>query len=184
MPDLSRRLFVLGSPMLLAGCASSRRLSVSSLFEGFSDSGYDYRSIYAGGIDNGYTFPAVDLRKIDPLYLRREVADPTGEKPGTIVIDPDNDRGKALEGYADIWKADPKAWRFLTGSLPEVRTVAELFGMSFWSDEGFLTHPFHTVVIDRNGRLAANIEGNQFTAKQLGDFVQTVLSPGRGQHGS
>jgi protein SCO1 len=96
----------------------------------------------------------------------------------TIVIDPDNDRGKALEGYADIWKADPKAWRFLTGSLPEVRTVAELFGMNFWSDEGFLTHPFHTVVIDRNGRLAANIEGNQFTAKQLGDFVQTVLQKG------
>jgi lipoprotein-anchoring transpeptidase ErfK/SrfK len=90
MPDLSRRLFVLGSPMLLAGCASSRRLSVGSLFEPFSDSGYDYRSIYAGGIDNGHTFPAVDLRKIDPLYLRREVTDPTGEKPGTIVIDPDN----------------------------------------------------------------------------------------------
>jgi protein SCO1/2 len=93
----------------------------------------------------------------------------------TIVIDPDNDQGKALQGYAGIWKADPGSWRFLTGSLPEVRTVAELFGMSFWSDEGFLTHPFHTVVIDRSGRLAANIEGNQFAATQLGDLVQTVL---------
>ena len=93
----------------------------------------------------------------------------------TIVIDPDSDRDKALQVYADTWKAHAREWRFLTGSLPEVRSVAELFGMSFWSDEGFLTHPFHTVVIDRNGRLAANVEGNQFTATQLGDLVQTVL---------
>lgn len=93
----------------------------------------------------------------------------------TIVIDPDQDRGKALERYADTWKADPAAWRFLTGSLPEVRGVAERFGMNFWSDEGFLTHTFHTVVIDRNGNLAANLEGNQFTAQQLGDLVESVL---------
>jgi len=93
----------------------------------------------------------------------------------TIVIDPDNDRGKALDQYADTWKANPAAWHFLTGPLPDVRGVAELFGMNFWSDEGFLTHTFHTVVIDREGHLAANLEGNQFNADQLGDLVETVL---------
>jgi protein SCO1 len=93
----------------------------------------------------------------------------------TIVIDPDNDQGKALERYADTWKADPATWHFLTGKLSDVRSVAELFGMDFWNDEGFLTHSFHTVVVDREGRLAANLEGNQFTAKQLGDLVETVL---------
>lgn len=93
----------------------------------------------------------------------------------TIVIDPDQDRGKALARYADTWKADPQVWHFLTGSLDDVRDVAELFGMDFWSSEGFLTHTFHTVVIDREGKLAANLEGNQFTAEQLGDLVGTVL---------
>jgi protein SCO1/2 len=93
----------------------------------------------------------------------------------TIVIDPDQDRGKALERYAGTWKADPAAWHFLTGSLIDVQNVAELFGMNFWSGEGFLTHSFHTVVIDRDGKLAANLEGNQFTAGQLGDMVETVL---------
>jgi protein SCO1/2 len=96
----------------------------------------------------------------------------------TIVIDSDNDRDKALQEYADIWKAHPQGWRFLTGPLPQVRVVAEVFGMSFWNDEGFLTHPFHTAAIDRSGRLAANIEGNQFTAVQLGDLVQAVLRTG------
>lgn len=93
----------------------------------------------------------------------------------TIVIDPDQDRGKALETYAETWKADPQAWRFLTGSVGDVRSVAEAFGMDFWSDEGFLTHSFHTAVIDREGKLAANLEGNEFTAGQLGDLVETVL---------
>lgn len=101
----------------------------------------------------------------------------------TIVIDPDNDRDKALEKFADTWKADPATWHFLTGKLSDVRSVAELFGMNFWNDEGFLTHSFHTVVVDREGRLAANLEGNQFTAEQLGDLVETVLRrPDRNPH--
>jgi cytochrome oxidase Cu insertion factor (SCO1/SenC/PrrC family)/Cu/Ag efflux protein CusF len=93
----------------------------------------------------------------------------------TIVIDPDNDQGNALGRYADTWKADPATWHFLTGQLTDIQKIAELFGMNFWSDDGFLTHSFHTVVIDREGRLAANLDGNQFTAQQLGDLVQTVL---------
>jgi lipoprotein-anchoring transpeptidase ErfK/SrfK len=90
MPDLSRRLFMLGAPFLLAGCASSRRLSADSLFDGMGGSDYDYRAIYAGGEDNGYPIPAIDLSKIDPQFFRREVSDPTGEAPGTIVVDPEN----------------------------------------------------------------------------------------------
>ena len=93
----------------------------------------------------------------------------------TIVIAPEEDKGKALEHYADTWKADPATWRFLTGSLADVSAVAEHFGMDFWSGEGFLTHSFHTVVIDREGRLAANLEGNEFSAEQLGDLVEVVL---------
>jgi hypothetical protein len=31
------------------------------------------------------------------------------------------------------------------------------------------------VIIDRHGKLAANFEGSEFTAEQLGDFVEAVL---------
>ena len=94
----------------------------------------------------------------------------------TIMIDPANDQGNALAQYADTWKADPATWHFLTGPLASVEAVAELFGMNFWSDEGLLTHSFRTVLIDRDGRLAANLEGNQFSSAQLGDLVESVLS--------
>ncbi|MFZ0303308.1 MAG: SCO family protein [Terracidiphilus sp.] len=93
----------------------------------------------------------------------------------TIVIDPDQDQGEALARFANTWKADPKAWHFLTGKLDDVHNVAELFGMDFWNEDDFITHTLHTVIIDREGRLAANIEGNQFTSEQLGDLVATVL---------
>jgi len=93
----------------------------------------------------------------------------------TVVIEPDHDQGDELRRYADTWKADWASWRFLTGSVADIHAVASRFGMDFWNYEGFLTHTFHTVVIDRDGRLAANLEGNQFTAEQLGDLVQTVL---------
>jgi len=94
----------------------------------------------------------------------------------TIVIDPANDQGKALDRYADTWKADPNAWHFLTGPVETIRSIAESFGMNFWSDEGFLIHSFHTVVIDRQGKMAANLEGNQFSAEQLGDLVEAVIA--------
>ena len=93
----------------------------------------------------------------------------------TIVIEPDHDQGQALAHYADTWKADWSAWRFLPGPLADIHAIAERFGMDFWNNEGYLTHSFHTVVIDRDGRLAANLEGNQFTADQLSDLVGTVL---------
>ena len=94
----------------------------------------------------------------------------------TIVIEPGHDQGQALAHYADTWKAQPSSWHFLTGPLEDIHNIAAQFGMDFWNDDGYLTHTFHPLVIDRDGRLAANLEGNQFTADQLGDLVGTVLS--------
>jgi protein SCO1 len=94
----------------------------------------------------------------------------------TVMIDPEHDRGEVLSQYAAAWKADPAVWHFLTGPLQEVKLVAGMFGMNFWGNEGLVTHSLRTVVIDRQGRLAANLEGNQFTSQQLGDLVATVMN--------
>jgi protein SCO1/2 len=50
-----------------------------------------------------------------------------------------------------------------------------MFGVDVWQDEAELMHSLHTVVIDRDEKLAVNLEGNQFTARQLGDLVETIL---------
>jgi protein SCO1/2 len=93
----------------------------------------------------------------------------------TIVLDPEHDQRQALLDYARVWTTEPRAWHFLTGPATDVRRVAGYFGVEFWRDEGALIHSLNTAVIDRQGRLAANLEGNTFTASQLSDLVVTVL---------
>jgi protein SCO1 len=93
----------------------------------------------------------------------------------TVTFDPQRDSPEVLARYGQTWKADPKTWHFLTGSLADVRRVTNMFGMDFFPDEGLMNHSLHTAVIDRHGKLVANIEGNQFTADQLADLVAAVL---------
>jgi protein SCO1/2 len=94
----------------------------------------------------------------------------------SISFDPAHDTPEVLAKYSNTWKADPSSWRFLTGTPDEVKAVCRMFGLNFWPDEGTLAHALHTLVIDREGKLAANFEGNQFSAEQLGDFVETTLN--------
>ena len=93
----------------------------------------------------------------------------------SVTIDPVHDTPEVLAKYAATWKADAKSWHFLTGPEADVKAVSRRFGVNFWPDEGALTHSLHTVVIDRQGKLAANFEGNEFTAEQLGDFVAAEM---------
>jgi lipoprotein-anchoring transpeptidase ErfK/SrfK len=45
---------------------------------------------YAALNDERFPVPAINISKIDPKYLRQEVAYSTSEEPGTIVVDPTN----------------------------------------------------------------------------------------------
>ncbi|MGA2135808.1 MAG: SCO family protein [Bryobacteraceae bacterium] len=109
--------------------------------------------------------------------LQRRFADRLGRDLVllSVSIDPVHDTPDVLAKYATTWKADARYWHFLTGPEPEVKRVCRRFGVNFWPDEGALTHSLHTIIIDRRGNLAANFEGNEFTAEQLGDFVEAVL---------
>lgn len=93
----------------------------------------------------------------------------------TITFDPARDQPDVLERYARQWKPDPDAWRFLTGAVPDVQRVLEMFGVSAFPDEGLMDHTLHTALVDRNGQLAANIEGNQYSTDQLADLTRSVL---------
>lgn len=92
----------------------------------------------------------------------------------TVTFDPAHDQPDVLQKYAKIWKANP-AWYFLTGSAVDIRRLCNEFGVDAFQDEGLMNHSLHTAVIDRKGKLVANLEGNQFTADQLGDLIETTL---------
>jgi protein SCO1/2 len=93
----------------------------------------------------------------------------------TITFDPGRDTPERLAEYARQWNADPATWHFLTGSSDDIGRVCRLFGVDYFPAEGLFSHSSRTVVLDRRGLLAASIEGNEYTAAQLGDLVQAVL---------
>jgi protein SCO1/2 len=94
----------------------------------------------------------------------------------TITFDPVHDTPEVMAKYGVTWDADPKGWRLLTGPPSEIQKISSRFGESYSPDEGLMTHSLHTLIIDRNGNLAANLEGNESSAEELGDLVQTVLA--------
>lgn len=93
----------------------------------------------------------------------------------TLTFDPERDTPDVLASYAARFNADPKMWRFLTGKTADVRRVCGFFGVESYLDEGLVNHSLHTTVIDRQGRVVTNVEGNQYTPEQLGDLILDVL---------
>jgi protein SCO1/2 len=94
----------------------------------------------------------------------------------SVTFDPTRDTPDVLADYAKQWKADTARWHFLTGTPDEIERLAVPLGLDYFPDEGLITHSLRTVIIDRAGRLVANVEGNQFTAQQLEDLVRRALT--------
>jgi protein SCO1/2 len=93
----------------------------------------------------------------------------------TMSFDPLRDQPDVLARYAAQWSPNPDTWHFLTGPPDEVERALEAFGVAAFPDEGLMDHTLHTAVVNRDGTLAANVEGNQYTADQLGDLIARVL---------
>lgn len=99
MPNISRRGFL----NLTAAGAATAALSACATTSGgdqavvapppvqpsisVDPSFGDYTTMYASVVDEGYEIPAQPIKKIPSKFMRQIVADPTGERPGTIVVD-------------------------------------------------------------------------------------------------
>ena len=82
---INRRIFVLGAPVTLAGCATQQQPDLTKLAPRIAP---HYAAMYAAVDTEPFPVPAVDLTNVDARFLRREVAYSTNEQPGTIVVDP------------------------------------------------------------------------------------------------
>lgn len=99
--SLSRRNFLLGTLAAtgaLAGCTTSRQVVIvqpasfpiapAGDLSGPGDPELD--AMYGAVVDGDFVIPAVPYQQIDPQFYRQRVPDPTGEAPGTIVVDTPN----------------------------------------------------------------------------------------------
>lgn len=88
----SRRAFLLGAAsfggLAVSGCSAmigGRQLTMPNLLPAVI-SPY-YLQIYGAMPEERFAVPSVDLTKVDQAFLRTEVDDPTGELPGSIVVE-------------------------------------------------------------------------------------------------
>lgn len=90
---LSRRRLLLGlgagaATLALSGCTTSARAPINA----FAPTGRggippEYLVAYGPISDGGYDIPGIDFTRVDPQFLRREVAYNGPEAPGTVLID-------------------------------------------------------------------------------------------------
>ena len=93
----------------------------------------------------------------------------------SITIDPVHDTPAVLAEYAKMWRADPAGWWFLTGTGGQISKTASDFGLVYWPEDGSIAHSVVTAILDREGRLAALIEGTNHRAAQIGDVIAKQL---------
>jgi lipoprotein-anchoring transpeptidase ErfK/SrfK len=98
MAEFSRRSFLAGASAAaaagaLSACVSNDSLAPTALAQQPAPAGHGtvtahHLVMYGPVYGEPFPVPAVDLSQIRPEFLRTDVADPTGEPPGTIVVDP------------------------------------------------------------------------------------------------
>jgi protein SCO1 len=111
--------------------------------------------------------------------LQRRFGSDAGLALLSVSLDPRYDTPSVLADYAKNWKAEPEVWRFLTGSEEAIASLAGRFGVVYWPEDGTLTHTAHTVLIGRDGRIAATIEGSSYRVDQLIELVRHHLEVSR-----
>jgi protein SCO1 len=95
----------------------------------------------------------------------------------SVTLDPAYDTPAVLAKHAARLGADPAVWRFVTGPKERVRRFGGQFGVSTpggEQDEIEIAHNLRTVVIDRQGRLRATLNGNEWTPPQLVDQLRNA----------
>jgi len=113
------------------------------------------------------------LREIQAQFEREKIA----AHFAIVSFDPIRDTPEVLDHYAAQWGANPENWHFLTGPTADIQRVLEWFNVAAFPDEGLMDHSLHIAVIDRQGKLFANAEGNKYSTDQLADLVKTALKP-------
>jgi hypothetical protein len=66
--------------------------------------------------------------------------------------------------------------RYPSGSCEVYANLSNQGGGFFF---GLFVHSLHTVIVARDGKRIANLEGNQLAAQQFADLLQRVLNPAR-----
>jgi protein SCO1 len=100
----------------------------------------------------------------------------------SVTVDPERDTPAVLKRYAEAHKANTAGWAFLTGSPPEIREVAQRYGIYYKKKpRGDVDHTFLTSLVDQSGILRVQYMGVRFSPDEMLRDVQGLLREGKGR---
>jgi protein SCO1/2 len=112
-----------------------------------------------------------DARKI----LTADTNAPANWQLLSISFDPDFDKPQIISGYATFYRgSDPDRWRFAVASTNTLVGLAPKVDLNFWRENGSISHNLRTVVLDVNGKISSQFDGNAWTAEELAAAIRAA----------
>jgi protein SCO1/2 len=123
--------------------------------------------------------PRMDLNFSDARNLLRATPEaPTNWQFLSISFDPENDLPDTLVNYAEYYRQkDADRWLFSVADTNTLAALAPLLDLKIAHEDNTISHNLRTVVLDPQGRITRQFDGNQWTPKELADAMFDAARP-------
>lgn len=117
--------------------------------------------------------PRMDLNFSDARnLLRAQENAPTNWQFLSISFDPENDLPATLVNYAEYYRQkDADRWLFSVADTNTLARLAPLLDLMISREGNSISHNLRTVVLDPQGRIFRQFDGNQWTPGKLADAM-------------
>jgi protein SCO1/2 len=98
---------------------------------------------------------------------------PTNWQFLSISFDPDFDTPEVLSNYGTVYRGgDDDRWLFASASAKTLANLAPSLDLMIMREGGnIMGHGLRTVVLDTQGRISRQLDGNKWTPQELADAV-------------
>lgn len=94
----------------------------------------------------------------------------------SVTMDPAFDTPEVLKDYASRYDADPKDWRFGTGTPEQIGQIATAMGLHYQWENGLINHDLRTALIGPDGRLVHLWKSNVWTPYEVERMTTEVMA--------
>jgi protein SCO1/2 len=90
----------------------------------------------------------------------------------SLSFDSALDTPQVLSSYARFYRGDDtNRWLFAVASSNTLASLAPKLDLNVWRERGTLSHNLRTVVLAPDGKIACQLDGNQWTPQELADAI-------------
>ena len=123
--------------------------------------------------------PRMDLNFAEARNLIRAATNaPANWQFLSISFDPEHDLPDTLTNYAAYYRQhDADRWLFSVADTNTLARLAPLLDLKITHEDNSISHNLRTVVLDPQGRIARQFDGNKWTPQELADAMLQAAHP-------